>query len=56
MERNYHIFYQLCASASLPELQGLGLGKCLVPCQCHPGKPSLCSQGCCFWDSLAPCK
>ncbi|KFP42881.1 Unconventional myosin-Vb, partial [Chlamydotis macqueenii] len=24
-ERNYHIFYQLCASATLPELQGLAL-------------------------------
>ncbi|XP_064898034.1 unconventional myosin-Vb-like [Columba livia] len=24
-ERNYHIFYQLCTSATLPELQGLGL-------------------------------
>ncbi|NXC03652.1 MYO5B protein, partial [Orthonyx spaldingii] len=24
-ERSYHIFYQLCASATLPELQGLGL-------------------------------
>ncbi|KAK2542373.1 unconventional myosin-Vb-like protein, partial [Columba guinea] len=27
-ERNYHIFYQLCTSATLPELQGLGLREC----------------------------
>ncbi|XP_078527330.1 unconventional myosin-Vb-like [Lissotriton helveticus] len=26
-ERNYHIFYQLCASAHLPEFQGLGLSR-----------------------------
>ncbi|XP_050990802.1 unconventional myosin-Va isoform X5 [Labeo rohita] len=26
-ERNYHIFYQLCASAHLPELKALKLGK-----------------------------
>lgn len=26
-ERNYHIFYQLCASRHTPDLQGLGLGK-----------------------------
>ncbi|XP_055009754.1 unconventional myosin-Vb isoform X2 [Boleophthalmus pectinirostris] len=25
-ERNYHIFYQLCASSSLPEFKDLGLG------------------------------
>lgn len=25
-ERNYHIFYQLCASADLPEFQHLQLG------------------------------
>ena len=25
-ERNYHIFYQLCASADLPELKHLQLG------------------------------
>ncbi|NXC57860.1 MYO5B protein, partial [Aleadryas rufinucha] len=27
-ERNYHIFYQLCASSSLPEFKDLGLSKC----------------------------
>lgn len=26
-ERNYHIFYQLCASSSLPEFKDLGLSK-----------------------------
>ena len=26
-ERNYHIFYQLCASYDLPELKELNLGK-----------------------------
>ena len=28
-ERNYHIFYQLCASCDLPELKDLRLGKTL---------------------------
>uniref|UniRef100_A0A8C2KAV0 Unconventional myosin-Vb n=1 Tax=Cyprinus carpio TaxID=7962 RepID=A0A8C2KAV0_CYPCA len=27
-ERNYHIFYQLCASSSLPEFKDLSLSKC----------------------------
>ncbi len=26
-ERNYHIFYQLCASAHLPEFKALKLGE-----------------------------
>lgn len=26
-ERNYHIFYQLCASANLPEFKNLRLSK-----------------------------
>lgn len=30
-ERNYHIFYQLCASAHLPELKNLKLSKSHVP-------------------------
>lgn len=51
-ERNYHIFYQLCASATLPELQGLGLRECPheprgtarcqpVPCWAVPDLPAL---------------
>uniref|UniRef100_A0A674CQG9 Myosin VB n=1 Tax=Salmo trutta TaxID=8032 RepID=A0A674CQG9_SALTR len=30
-ERNYHIFYQLCASASFPEFKDLALSKCRRP-------------------------
>uniref|UniRef100_A0A4W3GXJ6 Unconventional myosin-Va-like n=1 Tax=Callorhinchus milii TaxID=7868 RepID=A0A4W3GXJ6_CALMI len=30
-ERNYHILYQLCASANLPEFLELSLGKCFFP-------------------------
>lgn len=32
-ERNYHIFYQLCAAASLPEFKELALSK---PMAAHP--------------------
>ena len=28
-ERNYHIFYQLCASANIPELKKFNLCKCM---------------------------
>lgn len=33
-ERNYHIFYQLCASRELPEMRSLKLGK--TPSQAPP--------------------
>lgn len=29
-ERNYHIFYQLCASRELPEMRSFKLGETLV--------------------------
>lgn len=30
-ERNYHIFYQLCASRELPEMRSFKLGETLLP-------------------------
>ena len=33
-ERNYHIFYQLCASRTQPQLQDLKLGKYGSVCAC----------------------
>ncbi|KFQ72178.1 Unconventional myosin-Vb, partial [Phaethon lepturus] len=41
-ERNYHIFYQLCASATLPELRGLALSW-LSAGHSHPS--GLCDAG-----------
>jgi len=45
-ERNYHIFYQLCASRHLPELQEFKLGKWeeLVPVSSLPDFVSQLSE------------
>ena len=39
-ERNYHIFYQLCAACNLPELQALKLGENKVETGSLSGRPS----------------
>lgn len=51
-ERNYHIFYQLCAAASLPELKELALSECTAPVRGGGGGGGCTAAGACTFNCL----